>query len=438
MSRLPDSTELPTSRHAVSASIPLMTPVFSVGFSLSVIVSGVLWNSGFLQPSTGSMESRFSQVESALQGALGFDARPDTQVEQEFRPSETRARPVASIDPRADSASITATRQLSKEQHTLAEFLAKRYRVALESTQEFVDLSYRVARDMKLDPWLILAIMGIESSFDPNATSNKGAQGLMQVLTRVHADKFTPFGGVAAAFDPLANIKVGAKILKDYIDRDGSIEAALKSYVGAAFMASDSGYGDKVLLERERLAAVAQGRAMNPAPQKAAVSAEALKSAAVPNIIELGSPASSKPVTGAAREAASESDKALFGNLSAGVPIHLSPAAGAGTLMMPVSNQTGQSQTAGEAAQRGHKTFEAAHESTAGPAVRVEVLLRAEPAARAESASRVESAARVEPASRLEPAGRVEPVLRAEPAIRTEPASRSETSGSIESNHTTQ
>ncbi len=33
----------------------------------------------------------------------------------------------------------------------------------------------------------------------------------MQVLTRVHADKFAPFGGVAAAFDPLANIKVGAR-----------------------------------------------------------------------------------------------------------------------------------------------------------------------------------------------------------------------------------
>lgn len=166
------------------------------------------------------------------------------------------------------SASVIPVRKLTKEQQTLAQFLAKRYRVALDSTQEFVDHAYKVARDMKLDPWLILAIMGIESSFDPNATSNKGAQGLMQVLTRVHADKFAPFGGVSAAFDPLANIKVGARILKGYIDRDGSIEAALKSYVGAAFMPDDRGYGEKVLTERERLAAVAQGRPMNELPVK--------------------------------------------------------------------------------------------------------------------------------------------------------------------------
>ncbi len=51
--------------------------------------------------------------------------------------------------------------------------------------------------------------------------------------------------------------------MKDYIDRDGSIEAALKSYVGAAFMSSDSGYGEKVLIERERLAAVVKAGAMN-------------------------------------------------------------------------------------------------------------------------------------------------------------------------------
>ncbi|MEN9316360.1 MAG: hypothetical protein RIS35_2753, partial [Pseudomonadota bacterium] len=71
---------------------------------------------------------------------------------------------------------------------------------------------------------------------------------------------FTPFGGVTAAFDPLANMRVGAQILKGYIARDGSIEAALKSYVGAAALPSDGGYGEKVLSERERIAAAAGGR----------------------------------------------------------------------------------------------------------------------------------------------------------------------------------
>ena len=105
--------------------------------------------------------------------------------------------------------------------------------------------------------------MSVESSLNPQAMSNRGAQGLMQVLTRVHADKFAPFGGVSAAFDPLVNIRVGARILREYIERDGSIEGALKSYVGAAFHADDRGYGGKVLTERERLAAVAAGRPFN-------------------------------------------------------------------------------------------------------------------------------------------------------------------------------
>ena len=85
--------------------------------------------------------------------------------------------------------------------------------------------------------------MSIESSFNPNARSPAGAQGLMQVLTRVHADKFAPFGGASAAFDPVANISVGSRILKEYLVREGSVEGALKSYVGAALHEHDSGYG---------------------------------------------------------------------------------------------------------------------------------------------------------------------------------------------------
>ena len=54
--------------------------------------------------------------------------------------------------------------------------------------------------------------------------------GLMQVLTRVHVEKFMPFGGIPAAFDPIANIRVGSAILKEYLKREGSVEGALKSY----------------------------------------------------------------------------------------------------------------------------------------------------------------------------------------------------------------
>ena len=149
---------------------------------------------------------------------------------------------------------------LSREQQNVVSFITATYRVAAEQTQFLVAHAYRTARDLKLDPMLILAVISVESSFDPRAQSQQGAQGLMQVLTRVHADKFSPFGGVAAAFDPLANIRVGAGILKDYLKRDGSVEGALKAYVGAAALPHDGGYGAKVIFERERIAAAASGR----------------------------------------------------------------------------------------------------------------------------------------------------------------------------------
>src|SRR5690606_18849444 len=89
------------------------------------------------------------------------------------------------------------------------------------------------------------------------ARSSAGAQGLMQVLTRVHLDKFAPYGGARAAFDPVANITVGSRILKEYLVREGTVEGALKSYVGAALLSHDFGYGNKVLTERTRIAAAA-------------------------------------------------------------------------------------------------------------------------------------------------------------------------------------
>lgn len=149
---------------------------------------------------------------------------------------------------------------LDVEQQNVARFIARRYRVAIEQTQHVVEYAYRTASEFKVDPLLILAVISVESSFNPKAQSHQGAQGLMQVLTRVHAEKFEPFGGVAAAFDPLANIRVGAQILKEYLGRDGTVEGALKAYVGAALLPHDGGYGAKVLNERARIAAAAKGR----------------------------------------------------------------------------------------------------------------------------------------------------------------------------------
>ena len=166
--------------------------------------------------------------------------------------------PEAKTGPAADPARTPP--KLDREQENIARFISERYRVTVDATSEFVYHSYRAAKDTKLDPLLVLAVMSVESSFNPKAQSQAGAQGLMQVLTRVHVDKFLPFGGIPAAFDPVANIRVGSAILKEYLQREGTVEGALKSYVGAALAEHDGGYGMKVLNARERIAAAAAGR----------------------------------------------------------------------------------------------------------------------------------------------------------------------------------
>ena len=102
--------------------------------------------------------------------------------------------------------------------------------------------------------------MAVESSFNPFAHSPAGAQGLMQVMTKVHDDKYEAFGGVRAAFDPISNLRVGVQVLKECIARAGSLEAGLRYYVGAAISGDDNGYVGKVLSEQLHLRRVADGR----------------------------------------------------------------------------------------------------------------------------------------------------------------------------------
>lgn len=160
-------------------------------------------------------------------------------------------------------------KDLSKEQATVARWLSKKYSVAPEPIGLLVAEAYQTGARTKLDPTLILAVMAIESSFNPFAQSPVGAQGLMQVMTRIHTDKYERVGGHLAAFDPVTNLRVGVKVLQDCIARAGSIEGGLRHYVGAANLPSDGGYAAKVLAEHFRLRQVAGGRSStSPSTQR--------------------------------------------------------------------------------------------------------------------------------------------------------------------------
>lgn len=148
----------------------------------------------------------------------------------------------------------------SKQQQYVTTWLSKRYRVAGDAANMLVSTAYLTAHELKLDPLLILAVMAIESGLNPFAESAMGAKGLMQVMAKVHHDKFEDVGGPQAALNPVANIRVGALILKDYVKRTGSVEGGLKTYVGAANFDTDSGYGHKVLTEYRLLKKVSKGQ----------------------------------------------------------------------------------------------------------------------------------------------------------------------------------
>src|SRR3954464_7980951 len=159
-----------------------------------------------------------------------------------------------------DRATALNPKDLPKQQAAVAYWLSKKYRVAPEPLSALVAEAYEIGNRNNLDPTLILAVMAVESGFNPFAQSNVGAQGLMQVMTGIHSDKYENFGGRLAAFDPVTNLRVGAKVLQECIQRAGSTQAGLKFYVGAALLDQDGGYADKVLAEHSRLQAVAPGR----------------------------------------------------------------------------------------------------------------------------------------------------------------------------------
>jgi soluble lytic murein transglycosylase-like protein len=169
---------------------------------------------------------------------------------------------VTSDAPKAD---IPLDAERDPQHRLLAGYLARRYRVATDATADLVGEAYTVGQILDLDPLLILAVISVESRFNPIAESNYGAKGLMQVVPRFHQDKLVEHGGEPAVLDPRTNILVGAQILKEYIRRTGSLEAGLQLYAGATVDASQT-YAQKVMAEKQRLQQTLKGSARSGTP----------------------------------------------------------------------------------------------------------------------------------------------------------------------------
>jgi soluble lytic murein transglycosylase-like protein len=185
----------------------------------------------------------------SAEGAV-FSWLRDRQVLLSWLPQDTTER-----------ATAMRLQDLPKPQAAVAEWLARKYKVAPEPLAALVAESYTLSKKTKLAPHFILAVMAIESNFHPYVQSQAGAQGLMQVVTEIHVKRYDAYGGRLAAFDPIANMRVGVAVLADAIKmRGGSQEEGLKFYLGGYALTEDGGYVAKVLTEQAQLDGVAAGQ----------------------------------------------------------------------------------------------------------------------------------------------------------------------------------
>lgn len=130
--------------------------------------------------------------------------------------------------------------------------VVQRYRVSPEALKPVFDALQFIARERNLDPLLLVAVISIESRFNPFSQSPMGAMGLMQIIPRYHQDKVPPEAGDQPFLDPITNVRIGAHVLQEAIQRQGGLVDGLQYYAGA-MDDEEKVYATKVLAEKLRL-----------------------------------------------------------------------------------------------------------------------------------------------------------------------------------------
>ncbi|UQZ90962.1 transglycosylase [Deltaproteobacteria bacterium Smac51] len=93
------------------------------------------------------------------------------------------------------------------------------------SFPDWGDMIKAVSVEFGLDPSLVAAVIKVESNFNVAAVSPAGAQGLMQIMPETGQ-----YLGLDDPFDPEANIRAGARYLKEQLEAFSSVEMALAAY----------------------------------------------------------------------------------------------------------------------------------------------------------------------------------------------------------------
>lgn len=129
---------------------------------------------------------------------------------------------------------------------SLVSYIVDEYKIPERNAKIIVDTAIKHSSD-GITPELILAVIGVESSFKERVISSHGARGLMQVLASSHPEKVKGIGGIKALHDPKKNILVGANILAEYREvSNGNLRKTLLRYNGS-LNNRKSKYPDKVI-----------------------------------------------------------------------------------------------------------------------------------------------------------------------------------------------
>lgn len=142
----------------------------------------------------------------------------------------------------SDQADSPAARLLIDGDGPLPARLLARTASVRGSTQEpgwrFADIVERAARDNRVEPEFLRAMIDVESGSSARAVSPRGARGLMQLMPATAVEY-----GVNDPFDPRQNIRAGARHLRRLLDRYGQDKTlALAAYnAGPAAVARHHG-----------------------------------------------------------------------------------------------------------------------------------------------------------------------------------------------------
>ena len=271
------------SREVVSAAAEARAPVeireaqpsSATGEGTAVKVSASEDSGRIHRTAQGTRSAVKAAQKPASRASAGRASSPRTAVGAQRSKRPVRPATRSGLRKIADASRESPSFRLTRAERGVVQHIARKYRVNASSVEQYMGYARQSGKTYNVDPYLIMAVMATESSFNPRAQSRVGAQGLMQVHTKMHKKRFKPYGSTDTVWEPKVNIQVGSSILSDYLKRYGGSERrALKAYVGAARMSHDGGYGNKVLRRRDEFVSVSVAASNNATSQAMASQAD--------------------------------------------------------------------------------------------------------------------------------------------------------------------